>query len=105
MIFWEAYHDVELYAYIYEIEEGEEGYDEFVRLRGYYEYETKYDEDGNVIGKTKLWQQCEFNGHTAYRVPVWRTKQLNESFGYIITLLSGSATQEDIADRTLNSAP
>lgn len=105
MIFWESYHDVELYAYIYEVEEGKEGYEEFEKLRGYYEYQTNYDENGNAIERTKLWQECTFNGHTAYRVPVWRTKQLNESFGYIIMLLSGTATQEPISDRTLNDIP
>jgi len=102
LIYWNAYKDKNLYAYILEVEEGQPGYDEFLELKGYYEFDVVTDEEGNVTS-TPLWEEREHDGVTYYRVPAWRTRPLNESFGYIILLLSGAAEAEPNHENPLNA--
>lgn len=96
MIFWQAYYNKNLYAYILEVEEGQPGYEKFVELKGYYEYETLYNESGEKIGQQELWEKITVDGVVMYRIPAWRTKPLNASFGGMISLLSGTAESEPL---------
>ena len=92
-LFYDAYKETNLYAYILHVEEGEEGYDEFLKLKGYYEFNVSKDKATGEKVYTDLWEQVEVDGVTMYRVPAWRTQQLNASFSYIISLLSCMAPE------------
>lgn len=100
------YWGVNLYVIIRHVNESEEGYDEFLKLKGYYEYDLSApltdeegneltDEEGNLLYPA-LWQEFERDGEIFYKVPGWRTKPLNESFSYIVLLLTGSAEGESL---------
>lgn len=92
---------VNYYVYILhvdECEEGEEGYEnfkEFEKLKSYYEFETVRNADGEVTGKVPLWiETVDADGNKVYKVPAWRTKELNKSFSYIILFMQGFAIPE-----------
>ena len=60
------------------INEGEEGYDEFLKHKDYYGEIWQVNEDGNYV------------------IPAWRTKLLSVSFSYIIQLVSLEAPEESL---------
>ena len=82
-MFWEAYKDKNLYTY-YEV-----GSAEYEENKKYFEV-TKVDEDGNEV-LTVIWEYEKIGEVEYYKVPTWRTKALNASFGYIISLVSCTA--------------
>ena len=98
-IYWNAYHEKNLYAYILhvdEVAEGEEGYEayeEFKKLKGYYEFNVVTDKVTGEKTNIPLWEEVEVDGVLMYRIPAWRTQSLNASFSYIISLLSGTAPE------------
>ena len=55
---------------------GEEGYEDFLKNKDYYGDVWEMDANGN------------------YKVAAWRTKQLSQSFAYIIAVFAGSAAEE-----------
>lgn len=63
------------------VNEGEEGYDSFVKNKEYYESIWVQNADGN------------------YEVPAWRTKLLTESFAYIIQMLTSNPEEEPTTPR------
>ena len=58
------------------VDPGEEGYEDFCKNQDYYGSFWISDENGN------------------YKVPAWRTKQLSQSFAYIIAVMTGGAAEE-----------
>lgn len=59
------------------VNEGEEGYEQFLKHKNNYDGIWTQNEDGN------------------YEIPTWRTQILSNSFDYIIALLSGTAPETD----------
>lgn len=77
-------YDKDLVQFILLVNEGEDGYEDFLESKKYYGAEGRVvwsevtDSNGNVVG---------------YEVETWRTKLLSNSFAYIIKLMSGEATE------------
>lgn len=94
LIYWNAYNTKNLYTYILKVEEGQPGYEKFLDYKSYYEFEVITDGSGNKT-YVPLWEEVTVGGFTCYKIPTWRTKSLNASFGYIITLLSCNAEATD----------
>ena len=63
------------------VNEGEEGYDSFIKNKEYYESVWVQNADGN------------------YEVPAWRTKLLTQSFAYIIQMLTSNPEEEPTEPR------
>lgn len=63
------------------VNEGEEGYEQFLKNKEYYEDIWVMNEDGN------------------YEIPSWRTKLLSDSFSFIIQLVSLEAEEESLEPR------
>ena len=82
-MFWEAYKDKNLYTYF------EVGSAEYEENKKYFEV-TGVDEYG-VETITIIWEYEKIGEVEYYKVPTWRTKPLNASFGYIISLVSCTA--------------
>ena len=82
-MFWEAYKDKNLYTYF------EVGSAEYEENKKYFEV-TSVNEFGNDV-TTLIWEYEKIGEVEYYKVPTWRTKELNASFGYIISLVSCTA--------------